>query len=125
MRIPDLSSIPEQTAVAEGEYTLRVTKAQETKSERTGREGIMLICQIQGEENAQPVFHRLWFPFESEDETKQITMWRMIKEFMEGVGLDPSVGAEARDFQGIEFDALLRLGEDQNGRSVNEIARII
>lgn len=125
MRIPDLSNIPEQGPVAEDEYTLKITKAQDVKSERTGREGMMFICQIVGEENAAPVFHRIWFPFDSEDESKQTTMWRMVKEFIEGVGLDPSASPEPRDFQGIEFTALLRLTEDQNGRPVNEIARLM
>ena len=123
MRIPDLSDIPELSAVESGEYDLRVIKAQDVVSERTGREGIMLICEIMGEENAQNVFHRIWMPMEGDPETKANTMWRMIKEFMSGVGLDAG-GAETEDFMGLEFSAYLTLTKDQKGRPVNEIQRI-
>lgn len=123
MRIPDLSDIPEQAAVAPGEYDLRVLTAKDVKSDRTGREGVMLVCEIVGEENAQNLFHRIWFPMENDPDTKATTMWRMIKEFLDGVGL-PVDGCDTSDFENLQFSAYLNLTEDNNGRPINEIARV-
>lgn len=125
MRIPSLSEIPEQAPVEEGEYRLKITKAKEAKSGNTGREGLMLICSVTDEENAEPIFHRLWFPFEHEEKEKQTTMWRMVKEFMEAIGLDSSAGAGPEDFQGVEFDAMIGLEQDDNGRWRNSIIRVV
>lgn len=124
MRIPNLSDIPEQKPVPEGEYRLRIVKATEIKSERTGRSGIQFICRVLDDEDAQPVFHSLWLPFDSEDDEKRKTMWRMVKEFMDAIGVDSSSEPELQDFVGVEFDALLKIDEYE-GRVRNEIARVI
>jgi hypothetical protein len=60
---------------------------------------------------------------EGDPEAKANTMWRMIKEFMSGVGLGAG-DAETDDFMGLEFSAYLTLTQDQKGRPVNEIQRI-
>lgn len=125
MRIPDLSTIPDQGPVAEGEYSLKITKAKDNKSDRTGREGLLFVVNVQGEPEAESIFHTLWFPFEHEDADKQQTMWRMVKEFIEAIGMDSSAEPEAQDFQGVEFEALLGLEEDNNGRPRNVIKRVI
>lgn len=122
MRIPDLSDIPSLEPVPAGEYDLRVTTAKDVTSAK-GRPGIMLICEIMGEENAQNVFHRMWMPQDSDDDSTKKTMWRMIKEFMEAVGLDVG-GSETEDFKGLQFSAQLSLTKDNKGRDVNEIVRV-
>lgn len=123
MRIPSLDEIPDLTPVDPGEYDLRVISAKDVRSERTGRTGIMLVCEIVGEENAENVFHRIWMPMESDDERKAQTMWRMMKEFIRSVGL-PTDGLETADFENLEFSAQLSLVEQQNGRMANEIVRV-
>lgn len=123
MRIPDLSDIPSLEAVPGGEYDLRVISAKDVKSDRTGREGIMLICEVVGEENAQNVFHRMWLPMENDDDHKKKTMWRMLKEFLESVGLDAG-NVDTSDFEGLQFSAQLSLTKDNKGRDINEIVRV-
>lgn len=127
MRIPDLSDIPELTTVPEDEYRLKIVKAKDTKSQRTGREGLMLMLKVLlvDADNALPIFHTLWFPMDDDDDAKHIVMWRMIKEFMEGIGMDSSAGASAKDFEGIEFNAMVTLSEDNEGRPRNELGRIV
>lgn len=124
MRIPDLSDVPELSPVpADEEYDLRIIKAQDVTSDNTGRSGIMLIAEIKDVENAENIFHRIWLPMEGDDEAKQMVMWRMIKEFMTALGLDPS-GAETEDFQGLEFSAIIGVEDDNNGRPRNFIKRV-
>lgn len=123
MRIPDLSDIPSLEPVPAGEYDLRVISAKDVKSDRTGREGIMLICEVTGEENAQNVFHRIWLPMEKDDQNKKDTMWRMVKEFLEALGLDAGE-VETSDFEGLQFSAQLSLTKDNKGRDINEIVRV-
>jgi hypothetical protein len=124
MRIPDLSDIPELGPVApDTEYDLRIVGAKNIQSKRTGREAALFICEILGEENAENVLHSLWLPMESDDASKQKTMWRMVKEFLSAVGL-PTDGFELEDAIGTEFSAILSLGEDDKGRKRNEILRV-
>jgi len=125
MRIPDLSNIPDQGPVPEGEYQLKVRKAKDHVSDNTGRHGLMLICQVLNEPNAESVFHTMWFPFDHEDDDKQTVMWRMVKEFIDGIGLDSSASPEARDFEGVEFSALLGYEDDGTNRPRNKIVRVI
>jgi hypothetical protein len=125
MRIPDLSDIPEQAPVAEGvEYDLRITKVKDVVSNKTGREGIMLICEVIGEENAESVFERLWLPMDGDDETKARTMWRMVKEFLISIGA-PTDGLDASELEGIEFSAILGIENDDKGRPRNFIQRVV
>ena len=119
MRIPDLSEIPDLEPVAANqEYDLRIIRAKDVKSERTGREGILLICEIQGEPNAENLMHTLWLPMDSDDEHKAGTMWRMIKEFLSSVGASTD-GLDTSDLEGLEFSAVLGQENDPNGKTRN------
>lgn len=125
MRIPDLSDIPDLRPVApNSEYDLRIARAKETKSQKTGREGILLICEIVGEENAENLMHTLWMPMEGDEPHKAQTMWRMIKEFLNAIGL-PTDGVDTSDFEGMEFSAILGLEQDLSGRERNTIQRVV
>jgi len=126
MRIPDLSEIPDLEPVAANvEYDLKITKAKDITSNRTGREGIMLVCQIMGEENAENLIHRIWLPNDSDPEDKQKTMWRMIKEFLGSIGASTD-GLETEELEGMEFSAILgQEKNEQNGRIVNTIQRVV
>lgn len=129
MLIPDLTDIPELTAVEEGEYDLRVIKATEKSSKRTGRPAIGLLCEIVGEDNAENVFHDIWLPMESDDENKTQIMWRMVKEFLVALGLPVDGISDLSVFEDLEFSALLIYEDtDQDGeplaRPRNSIKRI-
>jgi len=136
--IPNLSDIPDKAPVEAGEYDLRIFKVKETKSQRTGRYGCMLVCEIDGEDNANNVFHTLWYgnfkDYQGDDEDKNNMMWRMVKDFLTALGLDPNDETDESDLVGLEFSADLSYNDgmstDDDGNPIkvgqprNEIARI-
>lgn len=122
--IPDLSDIPELTLVADGEYDLRVIVAKEIPSKKTGRNSIMLVCEILEEDNALNLIHSIWLPMETDDEDKKATMWRMIKEFLTAIGLDTADELEPEDFLHVEFSALLGTESSDDYADKNVIKRI-
>ena len=133
--IPNLSDIPDLVPVEPGEYDLRVIKAQATKSKKTGRNGVLLVCDIVGEDEASNLMHTLWFgndgQYTADDDDKSALMWRMVKDFLRSVGLDENGEVELEDFDGLQFTADLAYndGTDDDGKQVyepkNEIARIV
>jgi hypothetical protein len=137
--IPNLSEIPDRSPVEAGEYDLRITKVKETKSKRTGRYGCQLIINIEGEDNADTIFHTLWYgnykDYQSDDEDKNNLMWRMVKDFLRALGLDPEQETDESDLEGLEFSAELSYNDgidtDEDGNLVkvgnprNEIIRVI
>ena len=137
--IPNLADIPEKKPVDGGEYDLRITKVKETKSQRTGRYGCMLVIEIDGEDNANSIFHTLWYgnykDFQGDDEDKNNMMWRMVKDFLRALGLDPDQETEDSDLVGLEFTADVSyndgMGTDDDGNPIklgqprNEISRIV
>lgn len=122
--IPDLSDVPELSPVAEGEYELRVTKAKMNESKRTGRKGIMLVCEIVGEDNADNLIETMWLPMPSDDPDKAQTMSRMLKERLIALGLPTDGSNELEDFQDLEFSAFLEYEEDDTYGNRNVIKRI-
>ena len=136
--IPNLSDIKDKAPVEGGEYDLRITKVKETKSNRTGRYGCMMVIEIDGEDNANAIFHTIWYgnykDFQGDDEDKSNMMWGMVKEFLRSLGLDPEQETEDSDLVGLEFSADVSysdgMGEDDDGNVIkvgqprNEIARI-
>lgn len=137
--IPNLSDIPDKEPVEAGEYDLRITKVKETKSNRTGRYGCQLIINIEGEDNADTIFHTLWYgnykDYQGDDEDKNNLMWRMVKDFLRALGLDPEQETDESDLVGLEFTAELSYSDgmstDDDGNPVrvgnpkNEIVRVV
>ena len=137
--IPNLADIPDKKPVEGGEYDLRITKGKETKSNRTGRYGCMLIIEIDGEDDADTIFHTIWYgnykDFRSDDEEKNNLMWGMVKEFLRSLGLDPEEETDESDLAGLEFTADVGyndgMGEDDDGNVIklgqprNEILRVV
>ncbi len=137
--IPNLSDIPDRKPVEGGEYDLRITKVKETKSQRTGRYGCMLIIEIDGEDNADSVFHTMWYgnykDFQGDDEEKSNMMWRMVKDFLKALGLDPENETDESDIVGLEFTADVGYNDgmdtDDDGNPIkvgqprNEILRVV
>jgi hypothetical protein len=137
--IPNLSDIPDKKPVEAGEYDLSITKAKETKSKRTGRYGCQLIIQIEGEDNASNIFHTIWYgnykDFQGDDEDKSNTMWRMVKDFLRSLGLDPEEETDESDLVGLEFTADVSYSDgietDDDGKQIkvgnprNEIVRVV
>ena len=137
--IPNLSDIPDRKPVEAGEYDLRITKAKETKSKKSGRYGCMLIIEIDGEDNAENIFHTLWYgnykDYQGDDDDKNNTMWRMVKDFLRALGLDPEDETDEEDLVGLEFTADVGYNDgmdtDDDGKPIkvgnprNEILRVV
>jgi len=137
--IPSLSDIPDRQPVEAGEYDLRISKVKETKSKNTGRYGCMLVIDIEDEDNADTIFHTLWYgnykDFQSDDEEKNNMMWRMVKDFIRALGLDPEEETEDSDLVGLEFTADVGYNDgmdtDDDGNPIrvgqprNEILRVV
>ena len=137
--IPNLSEIPDKKPVEAGEYDLRITKVKETKSKKSGRYGCQLIIEVAGEDNANTIFHTLWYgnykDFQSDDEDKSNMMWRRVKDFLRSLGLDPENETDESDLVGLEFTAELSYSDgmdtDDDGNPIkvgspcNEILRVV
>ena len=126
--IPNLSEIKDLAPVEDGEYDLRVIKAQATNSKKTGRNGLLLVCDIVGEDTASNLMHTIWFGndgiYNSDDDDKNQLMWRMVKDFLRAIGLDSNGELEVEDFQDLEFSAQLKYTQDDDYPAKNEIVRI-
>lgn len=136
--IPNLAEIPDKKPVEAGEYDLRISKVKETKSNRTGRYGCMLIIEIDGEDNADSIFHTIWYgnykDFQGDDDEKNNMMWRMVKDFLRNLGIDPEEETDESDLVGLEFTADVGFNDgmdtDDDGNPIrvgqprNEILRV-
>lgn len=120
----NLPELPELAIVEEGEYDLRIIQVNEVESKKSGRTGLMLTCEVLGEEAAEEVSHGLWNPMSSDTDRTARMMVKMIKEFVEGVGLSMDDELEKDDFMDLEFSAYLKQ-EEYNGEMQNAIARIV
>lgn len=129
MRIPDLTDIPEPKLAEPGEYDLRIISAKDKVTagneaeNKPKRNYLFLVCEFKGEDNIENLVHSIYLPCEEDDERKQNIMWRMLKEFIVGIGLDPA-GCETSDFEGVEFSAIIGLEKDLQGQPRNVIKRI-
>ncbi len=60
--------------------------------------------------------------YQDDDEATNETMWRMLKEFIRSLGLDPEEEHPAEDFENLEFVGLVGYEdgcvEDDNGNMI-------
>ncbi len=133
--IPNLSKIKDLAPVQPGEYDLRIIKAQNNHSDKTGRNGILMIIEIVDEDLASNIMDTMWFgndgKYTKDDEDKSDMMWRMVKDKLEALGLNRDGEVELDEFADISFTAevLYNDGCDEDGKQEyapkNEIGRIL
>jgi len=133
--IPNLSTIKDLAPVTEGEYDLRIIKAKDTHSDKTGRNGILCIIEVIGEDLASNIMHTMWFGndgiYKGDDAEKSDLMWRMVKDFLGAIGLSRDGEVELDEFTDINFCANVTYNDgcDDDGKQVyapkNEIGRIL
>lgn len=119
--LPNLSDIKELHAVEPGEYDLRITKAM-TQDYDSGAKSLTLILEVVGEDTSDDIWHKLWLPVATDTDKKANNKLRMIKDFVDGIGLDSSADLEAEDFKGVTFSGYLDQEPDfRNPEKVNNI----
>lgn len=133
--IPNLAAIKDLAPVEEGEYDLRIIKAQDTNSKKTGRNGILCVVEIVDEDLAKNIMHTLWFgndgKYTKDDDEKSDLMWRMVKDSLESFGLSRDGEVELDEFADISFTAYVTYNDgcDDDGKQVyapkNEIGKIL
>lgn len=126
--IPNLSHIKDLNVLRLSEakeMDLIITKMQLKKC-NSGRTGALFIINIDGEDDAKAIMHQVNFgnhgEYQDDDEATNETMWRMLKEFIRSLGLDPEEEHPAEDFEDLEIVGLVGYDsgevEDDNGNMV-------
>lgn len=141
--IPNLSEIKDLKPIktddgqsgSVGEFDLRIIKAQDTNSKKTGRNGLLCVIEIVDEDLASNLMHTVWFgndgKYTKDDEEKSNMMWRMVKDFLGAIGLSRDGEVELDEFEDLTFtaDLIYNDGCDEDGKQEfepkNELGRIL
>ena len=125
--IPGLEDVVEYQPVEEGTYKLRITKVEQTVSQKTNRKGAWLTLVVIGEEQADYIRHGIWFPMEGDDPRKRNNMLRGIKELALACQLPAEGGFSLGAFQDCEFTGLLGLEEteDKDGNKTGRYRNVL
>jgi len=126
--IPELSKIKDKKVLkldSPKEMDLIITKMY-TDKWKSGQHCANFIISMDGEDDAKEIFHACGFgnfgDFQDFDEDKSETIWRMLKEFIRSLGLDPDEDHPAEDFEDLELVGLVGYEtgevEDDNGNMV-------
>lgn len=120
----DLDNVPELSAVADGEYEVRIMDAGDHVSKNTGNNMVRLVLEILGEPNADTIYHYITLPQMDDDERKRNGKLRRIKDFLAAFGLDQQ--SDYADWIGATGWALIGSEEDERtGNPRNNVKRFI
>ena len=126
--IPNLAHIKDKAVLkldSPKEMDLVITKMY-TDKWKSGQHCANFIIAMDGEDNAKEIFHACGFgnfgDFQEFEEDKSENIWRMLKEFIRKLGLDPEEEHSAEDFEDLEFVGLVGYEtgevEDDSGNMV-------
>ena len=126
--IPELSKIKDRFVLkldSPKEMDLVITKMY-TDKWSSGQHCANFILHMDGEDDAKDIFYGCGFgnfgDFQEFDDDKSETIWRMLKEFIRSLGLDPDEEHPAEDFEDLELVGLVGYEsgevEDDNGNMV-------
>ena len=119
----DFNNIPEEKALPDGEYEVRITSAEEYIGKQSGKTSIRVILMVPGEVDAQDIFFYLSLPQEGDDPKSVNRKKRRIRDFLQAFDLTPTTPYE--DWYGHKSWALVKQEEDQNGEMRNAIVRFL
>lgn len=119
--IENIDEIQEDQPVPEGEYNLVIIDAKEKQDESGAVKGLLVICEIEGQENAANVLHNISLPMPIDDPTKVTNKLKFIKRFVQLFKI-PTQGGKLNlaDFAGKRAKAFLTQ-EEYNGNISNRI----
>lgn len=119
----DLTNIPEEAAVADGEYEVMITSAEEYIGKTSGKLSIRVILSIPSEANAQDIFHYISIPQQSDDPKTVARKKRRIKEFLDAFSLTPDMPYQT--WIGHRSWALIKQETSPDGELRNTIVRFL
>jgi hypothetical protein len=120
----DLENVPELSAVAEGEYEVRIMDAGDHVSKTSGQNMIRVVLEIVGEPEAETLYHYITLPQFDDDERKKNGKLRRIKEFLSAFNLDQQ--SEYPEWIGLTGWALIGSETDERtGAPRNNVKRFI
>lgn len=119
--IQDIDDIQEDQPVPEGEYNLVIIDAKEKQDESGAIKGLLVICEIEGHDNAANVMHNISLPLPADEATKVSNKLKFIKRFVQLFKI-PTQGGKLnlQDFAGKRAKAFLTQ-EEYNGNISNRI----
>ncbi len=113
----------EDKAVAEGQYDLRVTKAENVKSKK-GKDMLHLMVKVDGEEEAAPINLYILHPVEEEEQSYRFRMRDMMRlAALFGLAeFDYTDEDQIADLVGKDFSCFLNLEtDDETGDERNTL----
>lgn len=101
-------NVAEPEAVDEGTYDLIIAAVTEKESKNTGAPMLEIVHEIQGVDNASPIYHYLVMPKEGDEEKTVNFKLLNLKRYltMAGIPFDNG-GFEVEDFFGASFSAFI------------------
>lgn len=126
----NVSEVPPQIVLPEGDYRLRVDKIEfKQPAQKPGKQQYWYFnvrCSAVEHPTADDIFLMVPYPTPQDDEKAKLRKMRDLKKFLDAVGIDTSAGAwDPTSCQGAEFDARLVQKPDQSGKPRNEVGDII
>lgn len=118
----DLENVPEESAVPEGEYELRIVDAKDHVSKTSGKPSINVVFVIDSEPNSQLIYHYMSLPTPDDDDRSSNSKKRRIKDFLTVFGLSPQ--SEYEEWIGLTGWALVEV-DDRTEEPRNAIRRFI
>lgn len=117
----DYDAIQENQPVPEGEYTLVIDSVKEKKVEGTDEtKGLLVICQIIGEDDAANVMHNLSLPLPEDSDEKKKNKLLFMKRFLTLFNIPFAGGLDLQQFPGKQAKCFLTQ-EDYQGTISNKI----
>jgi len=121
IEIGNLNDVQERQLLKEGRYTLLVESAKVKKSEKSGKDSILVILSAEGEPNTVNILHNIALPgADDESETRNFKML-MIKRFLVQFGIDFENGVNTETFPGARGECNVTV-EEYEGRRSNRLS---
>lgn len=128
----NLADVKELVALPEGEYELRLNKAEmrtvsNTNSSYYGAQFLLLSFDVPGEADSKGISHTLFLPRDQDDDKQKNNRLRSIKNFCDAFGVDYSQGIDIEELNTSAATgwAMLKVEEDEEYGEQNRIRRFV
>ncbi len=122
----NLTDIPEETVLPEGDYKLRIDADPEQKTAKSsGNEYLNVVLTPVEYPDAPVIYHILTLPNAAADERQNRGRLRRIKQFCDAFGVDYASGIDLSLFAGLEGWGYVVLEEDPEYGARNKVRRFL